>query len=142
MPASLRPASRADAALLARLARGALAEAWPEAEFASSLARAETRAWLAPPERGFVLGRRSADEAEILVLAVAEAARRQGVGRALVGAFLAGLRAEGVKRVSLEVRGSNREAQALYAAVGFAAAGRRARYYRDGEDALVLGAAL
>ena len=138
----LRRASVDDATRLARLARAALAEAWPEAEFASALARRETRAWLAEPEQGFVLGRRADDEAEILALAVAEPARRQGVGRALVAALLAELRAEGVQRVSLEVRGSNGDAQRLYAGLGFAAAGERKRYYSDGEDALVLGAAL
>jgi len=143
MPASApRPASPEDAALFAELARAALPEGWPEAEFERALARPETRALVAPPARGVLLGRRSADEAELLVLVVAAGERRRGLGRALVAAFLARLREEGVTRVSLEVRGSNREAQALYAGLGFAAAGRRTRYYSDGEDALVLGTAL
>ena len=68
--------------------------------------------------------------------------RRRGVGRALVEALLDELRGEGVTRVFLEVRGSNLPAHKLYAACGFAASGRRTRYYSDGEDALVLGAAL
>lgn len=142
MAPELRPASAGDAAVLARLAGAALPEAWPEAEFARALARPETRAWLAPPERGFALGQLVADEAELLAIAVAEAERRRGLGRALLAAFLDGLRVEGVRRVSLEVRGSNRAAQRLYAAFGFAAAGERKRYYSDGENALVLGAAL
>jgi len=142
MPAELRRATPADAARLARLARTALPEAWPEAGFASALARPETHAWLAGPERGFALGRRAADEAEILALAVAEPERRRGLGRALVAALLDDLWNAGASRVWLEVRGSNVAAQKLYAAFGFAASGRRTRYYSDGEDALVLGASL
>jgi ribosomal-protein-alanine N-acetyltransferase len=142
MPAELRRASPDDAPRLARLAGAALAEAWPESELRATLERAEARAWLAPPERGFALGRCIGDEAELLALVVADGERRRGLGRALLAAFLDGLRAEGVRRVSLEVRGSNRDAQRLYAAFGFAAAGERKRYYSDGEDALVLGAAL
>jgi ribosomal-protein-alanine N-acetyltransferase len=142
MAAELRRASPADAATMARLAAGALPEAWPEAELAATLARRETRAWLAPPERGFVLGRVAADEAEILALAVETPARRRGIGRALVLALLEQLAGEGVRRVWLEVRGSNLAAQKLYAACGFAASGRRTRYYSDGEDALVLGASV
>jgi ribosomal-protein-alanine N-acetyltransferase len=38
----------------------------------------------------------------------------------------------------LEVAERNGAARALYAAAGFAAAGRRRRYYPDGADALVL----
>ena len=52
------------------------------------------------------------------------------------------LRAEGVRRVHLEVRGSNAVARALYASLGFCESRRRVGYYRDGEDALELGVAL
>jgi ribosomal-protein-alanine N-acetyltransferase len=44
-----------------------------------------------------------------------------------------------VEEVFLEVRESNRSAQALYLAYGFRAVGQRAAYYRNPrEDALVL----
>jgi [ribosomal protein S18]-alanine N-acetyltransferase len=44
-----------------------------------------------------------------------------------------------VQSVTLEVRVSNSEAQALYRSRGFRVAGLRRRYYRDGgEDALVM----
>jgi len=142
MPRSLREAKLDDAPVLARIARDALSEGWSEASLRTALARAEACALTSDPVDGFVLGWRIEDEAEILTLAVASESRGQGLGRALVVELLARLRAAGVRRVSLEVRSSNAAARALYASLGFATAGTRAHYYRDGEDALVLGAAL
>ena len=69
-------------------------------------------------------------------------ARGRGLGRALVVALLERLRGQGARRVSLEVRSRNAPAIALYRSLGFENEGVRPKYYRDGEDALVLGAAL
>jgi ribosomal-protein-alanine N-acetyltransferase len=91
---------------------------------------------------GFVLIRVASDEAEILTLAVTGAARGRGLGRALLAAALESARAAGAARMFLEVGARNAPARALYAAAGFAEAGRRARYYADGDDALVLSRAL
>ena len=44
----------------------------------------------------------------------------------------------GIEEIYLEVRVSNRPARAFYAGLDFREAGRRNRYYLDGEDALVL----
>jgi ribosomal-protein-alanine N-acetyltransferase len=94
------------------------------------------------PERGFVLARVAADEAEILTLAVVGEARRQGNGASLLAHAMAAAAARGALAIFLEVAGTNHAARALYAAAGFAEAGRRARYYADGGDALVLRRAL
>jgi ribosomal-protein-alanine N-acetyltransferase len=142
MPPSLRVATPDDAAALARIAREALPEAWSEASIRASLARPGACALVVERSRGFVLGWHAADEAEILTLAVEKQFRGQGLGRALVAALLERLRAEGVRRVSLEVRSANAAARGLYASLGFATARVRPRYYRDGEDALVLGVEL
>jgi len=138
----VREASIDDAPALARIARAALPEGWSEASIRASLARPGACALVAEPCRGFALGWRSADEAEILTLAVEKEFRGQGLGRALVVALLERLRGEGAVRVSLEVRSSNAAARALYASLGFTKAAVRFRYYRDGEDALVLGVSL
>lgn len=90
------------------------------------------------PGQGFVLARVAADEAEILTLAVVPGARRQGHGGALLAAAMAGAAARGAAAMFLEVSERNAAARALYAAAGFAEAGRRRRYYPDGADALVL----
>lgn len=88
---------------------------------------------------GFILARYAGGEMELLNLAVTEASRRTGAGRALVAAALEEGVARGASRAFLEVRESNAGAQAFYAALGFAAAGRRPRYYQHPEeDALIL----
>ncbi|HEY2132003.1 MAG TPA: ribosomal protein S18-alanine N-acetyltransferase [Acetobacteraceae bacterium] len=90
------------------------------------------------PDGGMVLGRVAADEAEILTLAVAPSARRQGRGRALLEAAFAEMTARAAAKVFLEVSTANTGARALYAAVGFTEIGRRRRYYHDGADALLM----
>ena len=88
---------------------------------------------------GYVVALEAADEGEILNLAVAEAGRRRGLGRALVEAIVAALTERGVRQVYLEVRESNAPARALYSGFGFKEVGRRTAYYRRPvEDAMVL----
>lgn len=82
-------------------------------------------------------------EAQLLNLTVAPAAQRQGIGRALLGRFLADARARGAEQCFLEVRVTNDAAIALYTREGFAPVGRRTGYYPTPgagprEDALVM----
>lgn len=90
---------------------------------------------------GFSLFRSVADEAELLLLAVAPTHHRRGVGRRLLGDFLERARNDGVARVHLEVRDGN-PAVAMYRAAGFSPVGRRRNYYHaaDGKrfDAITL----
>jgi ribosomal-protein-alanine N-acetyltransferase len=92
--------------------------------------------------RGCALTRALVGEAEILVLVVAPDTRRQGLGAALLARVLEAAAAAGAREIHLEVNEANAPAQALYRAAGFAESGRRARYYKDGADALVLSRAL
>ena len=91
---------------------------------------------------GFILARATADEAEILTLAVVPHARRAGLGRALVTEAASHAQQSGAAAMFLEVAVSNAAARALYVGIGFAEAGRRKGYYaRSGaapEDALIL----
>jgi len=83
------------------------------------------------------------DQGEVLNLGVLLAARRRGVGTALVRRLLDDFARRGVVSAFLEVRESNLPAQQLYESFGFTAVGRRARYYqRPMEDAVVLRAAI
>jgi len=88
---------------------------------------------------GFIAARHSAGELHINNIAIREEFRRQGIGRKLLGAALEfGARAGALEAI-LEVRAGNHAAQYLYAAFGFAPAGRRRNYYRQpAEDALVM----
>ena len=94
------------------------------------------------PAGGRVLARIAAEEAEILTLAVAPAARRQGLGRALLLAAMEEAARRGAREMFLEVAAANPAARALYAACGFTEVGLRRGYYAGGGDALILRAPL
>ena len=64
--------------------------------------------------------------------------RSRGLGRRLLRAGLTRLCAHGAAVAKLEVREGNAVARSLYASEGFEPIRRARRYYRDGEDALVL----
>lgn len=79
-----------------------------------------------------------ADEAHLMNVATDPAHRRRGLARRLVWALAAEAADRGAAAMTLEVRASNHGARALYRELGFEEAGRRPRYYGDGEDALIL----
>lgn len=113
---------------------------WSEAEL-RDLAAAPGAVLRALPG-GFVLGRVTLDEAELLTIAVDLAARRQGLGRRLMAAFYRGCTDLGAVTAYLEVAADNPAARALYEAEGWQTAGRRKGYYRSPEgvpvDAVVM----
>jgi len=83
---------------------------------------------------------------DVLSLAVDPAARRRGIGRALLAELLTQAWSAGAERVLLEVAADNEAALALYAAAGFDTVRRRVGYYAGPEgpgsvDALVLARA-
>ena len=88
------------------------------------------------------MARVAADEAEILSLGVELAARRAGLGAALVAQAARGAQASGARAMFLEVATGNNAARALYRRLGFREAGRRKAYYAASEDALILRADL
>ena len=88
---------------------------------------------------GFVIVRAGLDEAELMLIGVRAAARRQRVAEALWYQTLPWLAAREVTRVLLEVRAGNHGAQAFYTRLGFQPVGRRRSYYADPpEDAVVM----
>lgn len=136
------PAVEMTAAEMARLHATAFTtpRPWSEAEISDLLASPFCFALTEPG--GFLLGRVVAGEAELLTIAVAPAARRQGLGRKLAQGFLDRARHQGAESAFLEVAAGNDAARALYAAIGFSPAGKRRGYYQrpDGttDDALIL----
>lgn len=79
------------------------------------------------------------DEAHITTIAVDPDAHGQRFGERLLIALLQEARYRGARRATLEVRITNRVAQALYAKYEFETVAIRRRYYQDtNEDALVM----
>lgn len=78
-------------------------------------------------------------QADIQTIAVAETARRRGLGRVLMQRMIAEARERGAKELFLEVRADNPSAQSLYDSLGFEAIAVRPKYYQpDGVDAIVM----
>ncbi|MDG5815819.1 ribosomal protein S18-alanine N-acetyltransferase [Chitinispirillales bacterium ANBcel5] len=78
------------------------------------------------------------DELEIHSLGVSPIFRSRGIGLKLLCKTIDLAVKRGMHKAWLEVRVSNLAARRLYKRCGFREKGRRKRYYRDGEDALVL----
>lgn len=122
-----------DAALLARL-HAATFEApfgspWTEDAFAGFLAKNTVTAL--GTQSGFILLQAVGDEWEILTLAVAPSAQRQGLGRALLAAACHhALQATDETLIFLEVAVDNDAACMLYRQNGFVETGRRKGYYK------------
>ncbi len=79
-----------------------------------------------------------AGDGHVLGLGVTPQRQGSGIGRQLLLALLAAAGDAAMAGVTLEVRPSNDVARHLYRSCGFEEAGRRPRYYPDGEDALLL----
>lgn len=125
-------------------------DAWNEALVADELGRADRVWWAAyaadpkmplsaeAPLVGYAGGWVVDGDLQILKVGVDPAWRRHGIARVLLARVADDARNLGARTSSLEVRAGNAGAQALYAALGYKALGRRPRYYSDGEDALIM----
>lgn len=111
----------------------------------SMLGEANNKAahYLVAEREGEILGYGGAwlviDEAHITNIAVAPHARRMGVARAILNRLIEEFRSVDIRYALLEVRVSNKPAQALYKGFGFKVLSVRRKYYADnGEDAYVM----
>lgn len=148
-PRALRAAKRADLSALLAVERACHGSPWPEEVFAREFDVPFSFLWAVeglegePELVGLLVFWRVHDELHILDLAVHPAARRQGVGRGLLAALEALGRARRMLLITLEVRASNRIAQALYRQAAYAQVATCEAYYRDNqEDAMIMLRAL
>ncbi|HSM96513.1 MAG TPA: ribosomal protein S18-alanine N-acetyltransferase [Rhizomicrobium sp.] len=141
---TIRPATPRDLSGLADLHARAFARAWDEAAMKSLLDGRGVFALVADEDdlSGFILARVAADETEILSVAVSPDMRQRGLASRLLEQACHRAATEGAARIFLEVAAANLPARNLYGKYGFREVGRRTAYYEDGEDALVLSAAL
>ena len=129
----IRPGEPADLEAIAAIqAASPEAAGWPPGDYLQYALR------VAVCERGvagFVVTRPTSEgEAEVLNLAVAPEFRRQGVARALMGAFLHDFRGD----VYLEVRSSNSSARGFYKSLGFQELTLREGYYEAPPEAAIV----
>jgi [ribosomal protein S18]-alanine N-acetyltransferase len=120
---------------------------WTRGNFADSLHAGYQcwTYWLGTQLLGYFVLLVAAGEAHLLNLSVAGASQRRGHGGALLSESMRIARTLGARNIYLEVRPSNRAAQALYARFGFRHVALRRGYYPAGEqreDALVFALAL
>ena len=121
----IRALQIADCGLMAELHAACFERGWSVQAFSGLMQKSGAVAY--GDESGFVFLQPHEAAWEILTLAVAPSARRQGRARALLGkAFdLAG-----TAPIWLEVAADNAAAKALYAAHDFEETGRRKAYYK------------
>ncbi len=79
-----------------------------------------------------------AGEIEILNLATTVHRQRLGIARQLLEFAFSQYDSDRLDNAFLEVRSGNFKALALYEKVGFIKSGIRPKYYRDGEDAILM----
>ena len=95
---------------------------------------------------GFAICQTVLDEATLFNIAIAPQKQGLGLGRQLLNELITQLRQKGILTLWLEVRESNKKAQALYDSLGFNQVDIRKNYYptADGkrENAVVMAAYL
>jgi ribosomal-protein-alanine N-acetyltransferase len=139
-PLTIRPLAYSDLPQVIAIERRSFPTAWSLAMFVLELSKPSGICLTAVSEgriKGYLVCSRFDQAWHLMNIAVDPAARRAGVGRALLEAMIE--RAGPDAEYTLEVRTSNAPAIALYERFGFRSAGTRPRYYTDtGEDAIIM----
>ena len=114
-------------------------EAYPESLFRLYAADMRTLFLLASTGdgvKGYIIARQDRWGAEIVSLAVHPAARRLGIGRALLAAAVRRMRRRKARSIRLMVHIDNPGAAEFYRRQGFRSIGRISEYYEDGGTAI------
>jgi [ribosomal protein S18]-alanine N-acetyltransferase len=136
----IRRAADADVQTLAQLHQDGFDLAW-DADSFTRLLGTGGMAWIADKDQkaaGFALIRLAADEAEVLSIGVIKSQRQRHIGHKLLETACKGAQSAGASALFLEVAHDNQAACRLYERSGFLRIGKRAKYYANGADALVL----
>ena len=138
---TVRESQKEDIGAIAEIEKRCFSDAWSIETFESVLQYTWQHGFVAE-DAGQVCGYAILgvvfEDAELLNIAVDIPYRGQKIGRALLTTLLDCAKGLGANRCLLEVRVSNQTAIALYERFGFTQIGVRARYYGDGEDALIM----
>lgn len=135
--------SREHIAAVAELEKECFSSPWSYEGLAEELSNPLSHFLVAVSEEhgellGYIGVREICGEAYITNVAVTSAARRCGVGRALLRAACGGAELRNCEFITLEVRASNSPARALYESEGFKPVGVRKNFYtRPQEDGVI-----
>lgn len=132
----IRQLNSGDVPAVREIARPSFTELWGPEQFTKLIHhphRVALGAWSDTGLAGYFLGLRVGGELDVVSIAVAPHLRSQGVGETLMRAAM-----EDAGVVTLEVAHTNASALRLYEKLGFEEVGRRPRYYRGTEDALLM----
>ena len=139
MQVSILPWEKEDIQAIAALEKECFPDAWTKQQLFSAFERTDfygLKLLVDGKLVGYLCATKLFEEAELLIIAVAENCRGLGLGGKLMDEFLRTMQAHGVERVFLEVRLSNVAAKSLYERRGFVTTRVREKYYADGESAL------
>jgi len=134
----VRPARGFDIGEIAEIARRPFAARWSREAYAAEAERTDSLFLVADDGAvlGYAVARVFDGEVQLLDLAAAEDGR--GVGRALWTALTETARTRGAARLTLEVSAANARALLFYKRAGAVVVGRRAKFYNDGSDAILM----
>ena len=124
-------------AQVAELEKLCFADPWSEKSIASELGNIWSY-WVVAldGERvvGYIGSQSSADESDVMNVAVHPDYRRRGIAESLIEVLIRELKNRGSHALMLEVRDSNEPAIALYEKLGFQQVGLRKNYYHNPKE--------
>jgi ribosomal-protein-alanine N-acetyltransferase len=136
-----RLAQASDVPALLEIERASFATPWTLGEIAEELDKPLARVWVAEVDgrlaafgiQWFVVG-----EAQLANIAVHPDFRGRGLGKQMMIHLLENARAEGMEKMTLEVRTGNTAAHDLYLKLGFVETCRRPHFYEDQDEAILM----
>ncbi len=137
----LRPMTVDDLPVVMKMEQAAYATPWPETAYRQEFKN--THAYLDVVQyKQTIVGYSGMwhfwDEVHLGTIVSHPSMRGKGIGELLLRNVITRTMALGVNNISLEVRPSNQPARKLYEKYGFEEVGRRKKYYRDHEDAIIM----
>jgi ribosomal protein S18 acetylase RimI-like enzyme len=134
----VRKAEPFDVEEISEIAKRPSAARWSRKAYATEIERADSIFLVADDGTvsGYAVARLFEDTVELLDFAAAADGR--GTGRALWAALAAAARGRGAAKLTLEVSSANSRALLFYKRAGARVAGRRAKFYNDGSDAILM----
>lgn len=137
-PYNIRRMSIMDAEAAAWIEASSFARPWSLADFQYEMLENPVARYVVAERNGQLLGFAGAhiifEEGHITNVVVSQAARRQGIGRALMEALMQYAANLGVAYLTLEVRAGNSKAISLYTSLGFHKVAVRTKYYEDNQE--------